>query len=84
MASHALNHFEVEALRANILEDSQDIPVPASTLYEAFASTDNADPLSIPVSEGLKGATGAMMAIGIEAAAAFCIYGAWQIWHVIR
>ena len=84
MASHAFNHFEVEALRANILADAPETPVPASTLYEAFGSTDNADPLSIPVSAGLKGATGAMMAIGIEVAAALCIYAVWQVWHIIR
>jgi hypothetical protein len=84
MASHAFNHFEVEALRANILADAPETPVPASTLYEAFASTDNADSLSVSTADGLKGATGAMMAIGIEAAAACCIYGVWQIWHVIR
>jgi hypothetical protein len=83
MASHAFNHFEVEALKSNIA-DAQDCPIPASAVFQAFASTDNADLLSISTSEGRKGAKGAMMAIGIEAAAALCIYGVWQLWHIVH
>jgi hypothetical protein len=84
MASHAFSHFEVEALRANILADAPDTPVPASAVFNAFASAHDADSLSISTSEGRRGAKGAMMAIGIEAAAAFSIYGVYLLWHVIR
>jgi hypothetical protein len=84
MASPALNHFEIEALKASILADAEDTPIPASAVFNAFASTQVADPLSIPTSEGRKGAKGAMMAIGIEAAAAFSLYAVYLLWHALR
>jgi hypothetical protein len=84
MASPALNHFEVEQLKANLLAKAQDTPVPASAVFKAFASTHNADSVPIPTCEGLKGAKGAMVAIGIEAAAAFCLYAVWLLWHFVR
>jgi hypothetical protein len=84
MASPALNHFEIEQLKANILADSHDSPVSATDVLQAFASADNANSLSVPISEGLKPARGAMIAIGVEAAAAFGIYAVWQLWHILR
>ncbi|MGA9673450.1 MAG: hypothetical protein WBQ94_29940 [Terracidiphilus sp.] len=86
MASRALNHFEVEELKANILAaDAQDTPVPAATVFRAFVSAGNPDSLPVPTSEGLKPSKGAMIAIGVEAGAALCFYGVWQLFtHILR
>lgn len=84
MASPALNHFEVEELKASILSEPHVGPVLATSVCEAFAPTQDSDSLSVPTSAGLKGAKGAMWAFGIEAAVALCFYGIWQLWHILR
>jgi hypothetical protein len=43
---------------------------------------DDADFLSVPTSEGLKGAKGALMAMGIEVASVLCFYGIWKLWSM--
>jgi hypothetical protein len=56
----------------------------ASFVCEAPAFVEEKDGLYIPTAKGLSGARGAMMAIGIEGAAALGLYGMWQLWHLFR
>jgi len=56
----------------------------ASSLCEDSAFTKEADGLYISTAQGLKGAKAAMMAIGLEAAAAFFLYAVWQAWRILR
>jgi hypothetical protein len=56
----------------------------ASSLSEARNFTEEMDGRGISVAAGFKGAKAAMVAIGLEAAAAVCIYGIWQVWQILR
>lgn len=84
MASPALKLTEVEELRVPATTDACSLPELASPVREDSAFTKEADGLYISTSQGLKGAKGAMMAIGLEAAAAFVLYAIWQAWHALR
>jgi len=55
----------------------------ASSLRAAPSFTEEMDGRGISVA-GFKGAKAAMVAIGLEAAAAACIYGIWQVWQILR
>jgi hypothetical protein len=82
MASRSLNYLEAEAYEASSLTDAYARTTSARFVHDAFSFDDNADFLAVPTSEGLKGAKGAMMAIGLEAASVLCAYGIWHLWHV--
>ena len=84
MATQVLKQAEVEEFRASITTDACSLPELASFLCEDSAFTREADGLYISTAEGLKGAKAAMMAIGLEAAAAFFLYAIWQVWRILR
>ncbi len=84
MATQVLKQAEVEEFRASITTDACSLPELASSLCEDSAFTREADGLYISTAEGLKGAKAAMMAIGLEAAAAFFLYAIWQVWRILR
>jgi len=90
MASPALKLTDVEALRAPQSPKACSLSDLASLVREEAARAKEAalakeaDGLYVSTSEGLKGARGAMMAIGLEAVAALIFYGIWQAWHALR
>jgi hypothetical protein len=55
-----------------------------SSLSVAPGFTEEIDGRGVSVAAGFKGAKAAMVAIGLEAAAAACIYGIWQVWQILR
>ena len=55
-----------------------------SSLSTSSATVRNAEGERVPVAEGLRAATGMLAAIGLEGAAAVCLYGVWQLWHIFR
>jgi hypothetical protein len=56
----------------------------ASFVCEAPAFVEEKGDLYISTAKGLCGARGAMMALGIEGAAALGFYGVWQLWRLFR
>ncbi len=85
MASRALHPIETESIenaiwpaaayRGLIAEASQS----QATVFPAPAVD-----LTISRVVALQGAKGALMALGIEAAAGLCLFGIWQIWLLLR
>lgn len=84
MASSAINQTEVEAFEASRTTDAPPLLELTSSAREESAFTREADGLYISTARGLKGAKSAMVAIGLEAAAAIVIYAIWQAWHALR
>ena len=56
----------------------------ASPGRAAPAEIEEADNVLVSRTDALRGARGAIMAIGIEITAAVCLYGIWQLWHIFR
>jgi hypothetical protein len=56
-------------------------PLPASPQCEAPASAPKADAVYVSSVASLRGAKGALMALGAEAAGALCFFGLWWLWH---
>ena len=84
MASGVLHQTEVEAFGVSMPTDSCSLAKLGSSRSEDSAFTSDEDGLYISTAEGLKGAKAALMAIGLEAAAAFFLYGIWQAWRILR
>ncbi len=84
VASRVLKRTEVEAFRASITTDASSLVELTSSAREKSAFTREADGLYISTAQGLKGAKGAMVAIGLEAAAAIFLYAIWLAWHALR
>jgi len=55
-----------------------------ASLGEFPARQKREDRAKVSTSVGLKGAKAAMVAIGLEAAGVLCLYGVWQVWHIVR
>ncbi len=79
MASRTLNMSEVEAFDDALITDTAAGPEGVPFECEAPAFTIQGDCLYVSRAEGLRGAKGAMTAVGLEVAAAFCLYGIWQL-----
>ena len=72
MTSRALGIYEADVFDGAVLDETYAGFFKAATIPEdGFGDISRA--------EGLKGARAAMTAIGIEAAAAFCVYGVWLL-----
>ena len=84
MSSSALNMSEVEAVDGALIGDTDGGPKEVPSECEAPAFTIQGDCLYISRAEALRGAKGALTAVGLEVAVAFCIYGIWQLWHLFR
>ena len=59
-------------------------PAERPVMSESPALPRVANSLHLPHEKGLKAAKGALMAISMEAAAAFCLIGVWQVWRLLR
>jgi hypothetical protein len=84
MSSSALNLPEVEAFGGALIADTDAGTKEVSSEREAPAFAIQGDRLYVSRAEGLRGAKGAMTAVGLEVAASFCFYGIWQLWHLSR
>jgi hypothetical protein len=84
MSSRVLDMCEVEAVDGALIGDTDAAPEAAPFECEAPAVTIQGDCLNISRAEGLRGVKGALTAVGLECAAAFCLYGVWQLWHHFR
>ena len=59
-------------------------PLAAIPRSETTIFSRPAIPLNISRVETLRGARSAMVAVGLEAAVALCLFGVWGIWHLLR
>lgn len=85
MSSPVLKPVEAEPLKATMqFPAAYTGPLSASFLRGAPAFSSFATRPNISRVEALRGAKGAMMAIGLEAVAAFCFYGIWQVWRIFQ
>jgi hypothetical protein len=84
MASPAFKRTAVPAFEPLIASDRRSLSESASSLDKSPVINSEADVPYVETSKGLQAAKGAMVAIGLEAAAALLLYGIWQAWHVLR
>jgi hypothetical protein len=92
MASRALNGFGTETLaatrrrrvdaRADRVSVSSGHGSHAAAMQDATTFTTGSTRVSS--AEGLHVAKGLLMAICLQVAATLCIYGLWQVWHLLR
>ena len=83
MASPVLDRFEYEAFRASLLTGSA-TPASSSSPREISAFQDESDYLCESSMDGMNCFKGSLWALGMEAAAALCVFGIWQLWHILR
>jgi hypothetical protein len=83
VATRALIQTKVELSDASMrFEEIYSGPLPACPECEALASAHpKAKPVYVSGAAALRGAKGALMALGTEAAAALCLLGLWWLWH---
>jgi hypothetical protein len=79
VANRRLEEF-VSAFEADAFAASATV----SSAHHAQALPAEFTPLSDPACEDGARMKGVAYAIGLEAAAALCVYGAWQFWQVLR
>ena len=84
MISRALNVDEAHAIDETLLTDIYAETVDLPEDCESAAFTRRRDGLYVVRAEGIKGATGALTAISLEIAVAFCAYCVWHFWHMLR
>jgi hypothetical protein len=84
MASPALNQFEVEGFDASVFSGANIGARAAALEGESPDFIKRRGALYLKPGVGVRGAKGALTALGLEAAAAFCLYGVWQLWHLLR
>ncbi len=86
MASRVLHHH-VEAEQIDATTRSTKAYTGLLAGFRGFETTLFSRPvIDIKISrvETLHGAKGAMVAVGLEAAAALCLFGVWGIWQILR
>ena len=69
---------------ASVTHGTQDSSLPVSSVWDAPASEEDMDRLAGANESPGSFAKGALVALGIEAAMVFIIWGIWQIWHLVR
>jgi hypothetical protein len=80
VATQALGNFEMEPTQPFMLRDI--LPGPGWAPYKASEGRiDCTSRAEVVPGSCLKGA---VIAIMLESAAALVVYGAWQVWHLIR
>ena len=83
VATRALIQTEAERSFASMqFAEIYSGPLPSYPECDDLASADRMVlPLHISTAAALRGARGALMALGAEAAAALCLFGLWWLWH---
>ena len=84
VASPAFRHTDVQALEFPAQTSFRSLAELTASLRKAPAFSEEADGRGVSAATGLKGAKAAMVAVGLEVAAAICVYGIWQVWHILR
>jgi hypothetical protein len=84
MASPAIKHAEIQSGKYSFTPTFRSLAELSASLDLAPVSNRPADGPDVSTSSGLKGAKAAILGIGLEAAAALCGYGIWQVWHMLR
>jgi hypothetical protein len=84
MASPAVNHAEFHPREYSFTPNFRSLSELAASLGPAPAREKRQGRVKVSTSLGLKGAKAAMVAIGLEAAGVLCLYGIWQVWHIVR
>jgi hypothetical protein len=84
MTSQVLTEFEVESVDDARLREAYAGPAAAYFGDETSAFEEQGDGLHVFPAEGRKCAKGLLVALGMEAGAALCIVGLWQVWHLLR
>jgi hypothetical protein len=83
MASLTLHHFAAKQRKSTIPTGAPDYPAPPTPIRRPIAAIPRVDSRSDPASGNIVPVKVALTVIGIEAAAALCIYGAWQLLHFL-
>lgn len=83
MASLTLHHFAARPRKSTIPTGTQDHPATPTPVRRILTSVPQANTRSDPASGNIMPVKVALIVIGIEAAAALCLYGAWQLWHFL-
>jgi hypothetical protein len=78
------NSVTSRVLEAAMFVETCARPSDESFFTEAPALPSQWDDFSLSHGQGLGAAKGAFTAIAIEAFTAFCIYGVWHLWRVLR
>ena len=83
MATRALIQAEANLTHASMrFAEIYSGSLPAIPVSKAPASTpQKADDAYVSSAAALRGAKGALMGLGIEAATALCLFGLWWLWH---
>jgi hypothetical protein len=84
MATSAVRHVLVDPHPKPSLSGNLAALAAAVPDCDPSAFTREADGLYVSTRIGLSGAKGALLAIGLEAAAALCLFAAWQLWRIFR
>jgi hypothetical protein len=85
MASGVFHRVQADPIDATIgFTAGYKGPIAAVPRCETTIFAQPAIPLNISRVETLRGARSAMVAFGLEAAVALCVFGAWQVWHLLR
>jgi len=81
VATRALESFDFDDA---MLMDACAAPATRPFMSESAAIHAANEHLLVPSGLGLKAAKGALMAIGLESAAAVCLFGIWELWRSFR
>jgi len=84
LASHALDEFEVIEFRSSMCTDAFVRGMPAPGILEGRRLARETGSRSASNSEGIRCVRGSLLALALEAAMALCVYGIWEIWHILR
>lgn len=84
MASNALRKVEVESFERFNLIGAFARPLTEASLCDPPAFTQDADGVTVSRRQALGCAKGALLAVGVEAAAALSLFGIWQLLRFLR
>jgi hypothetical protein len=84
VAGQAFNKLEAHAFDASLLTGTNAADELSPSVRGASEYEEETDWPSVSRVEGIRSVRGILMAIALEAAAALCIYIAWQVWQLFR
>lgn len=85
MASGVFHHVEGQPIVANIrFSAAYTGPIATFPRFDTTIFARPIIPLNISRLETLRGARSALIAVGLEAGLALCLFAAWGIWHLLR